>query len=127
MRLRVIVLVYLALMWRMTGESVLAAVLATIALGILLRAVAKQDRVDPGKGNIAGQDIGPTAGFGVLSINGGWRISKALTLTGGVDNLLDKSYAEHISRSGAMVPGYVQTTRVNEPGRTLWLKLQLSL
>src|SRR6266480_214369 len=27
----------LALMWRMTGESVLAAVLATIALGILLR------------------------------------------------------------------------------------------
>jgi branched-chain amino acid transport system permease protein len=31
------VLVYLLLMWRMTGESVLAAVLATIALGILLR------------------------------------------------------------------------------------------
>jgi branched-chain amino acid transport system permease protein len=29
--------VYSALMWRMTGESVLAAVLATIALGILLR------------------------------------------------------------------------------------------
>ena len=31
------VAVYLALMWRMTGESVLAAVLATIALGMLLR------------------------------------------------------------------------------------------
>jgi len=31
------VLVYGVLMWRMTGESVLAAVLATIALGILLR------------------------------------------------------------------------------------------
>jgi branched-chain amino acid transport system permease protein len=31
------VAVYLALMWRMAGESVLAAVLATIALGILLR------------------------------------------------------------------------------------------
>jgi len=31
------VLVYAALMWRMTGESVLAAVLATIALGVLLR------------------------------------------------------------------------------------------
>src|SRR5688500_2939566 len=29
--------VYVALMWRMTAESVLAAVLATIALGILLR------------------------------------------------------------------------------------------
>lgn len=31
------VAVYVALMWRMTGESVLAAVLATIALGVLLR------------------------------------------------------------------------------------------
>ena len=31
------VAVYACLMWRMTGESVLAAVLATIALGILLR------------------------------------------------------------------------------------------
>lgn len=31
------VLVYALLMWRMTGESVLAAVLVTIALGILLR------------------------------------------------------------------------------------------
>jgi branched-chain amino acid transport system permease protein len=31
------VAVYAALMWRMTGESVLAAVLTTIALGILLR------------------------------------------------------------------------------------------
>jgi branched-chain amino acid transport system permease protein len=31
------IVVYAALMWRMTGESVLAAVLATIALGILLR------------------------------------------------------------------------------------------
>lgn len=31
------VLVYGVLMWRMTGESVLAAVLATIALGVLLR------------------------------------------------------------------------------------------
>jgi len=29
--------IYAALMWRMTGESVLAAVLATISLGILLR------------------------------------------------------------------------------------------
>ena len=31
------ILVYAALMWRMTGESVLAAVLTTIALGVLLR------------------------------------------------------------------------------------------
>jgi iron complex outermembrane recepter protein len=95
--------------------------------GALLRAVARQDRVDPGKGNIAGQDIGPTAGFAVLSLNAGWRASKAVTLTGGVDNVFDRTYAEHLSRNGAMIPGYVQTTRVNEPGRTIWVKLQVAL
>ena len=75
------------------------------SLGALLRAVARQDRVDPGKGNIAGQDIGPTAGFAIFSVNAGWRLSKAVTLTGGVDNVFDRTYAEHLSRAGAMVPG----------------------
>ena len=97
------------------------------SLGALLRAVARQDRVDPGKGNIAGQDIGPTAGFAIFSLNAAWRFSKAVTLTGGVDNVFDRTYAEHLSRTGAMVPGYLQTTRVNEPGRTVWLKVQVAL
>jgi iron complex outermembrane receptor protein len=44
-------------------------------------------------------------------------------VSAGVDNLFDKLYAEHLSRSGAMVAGFEQTTRVNEPGRTAWLKL----
>ena len=87
--------------------------------------MARQDRVDPGKGNIAGQDIGPTAGFAIFSLNAAWRFSKAVTLTGGVDNVFDRTYAEHLSRTGAMVPGYLQTTRVNEPGRTVWLKTTL--
>lgn len=97
------------------------------SFGALLRAVARQDRVDPGKGNIAGQDIGPTPGFAILSVNAGYRLSKSATLTGGVDNVFDRMYAEHLSRAGAMVPGYLQTTRVNEPGRTVWIKVQLSL
>jgi len=33
------------------------------------------------------------------------------------------TYAEFISRSGSDVPGFTTTTRVNEPGRTLWAKL----
>ncbi len=100
---------------------------ASWSFGALLRAVARQDRVDPGKGNIAGQDIGPTAGFAVFSVNAGYRFSKAAQLSLGVDNLFDRTYAEHLSRSGAMVPGYLQAIRVNEPGRTLWVKLRLSL
>ena len=45
----------------------------------------------------------------------------------GIDNLLDRDYAEHLSRSGAMVAGFEQTTRVHEAGRTLWLKLSAEL
>ena len=91
--------------------------------GALLRAVAAQDRIALNQGNIVGQDIGETAGFAVFSLNGGYRFSERVHLTAGIDNLFDKAYAEHISRGGAMVAGYVQTTRVNEPGRTAWLSL----
>jgi len=94
--------------------------------GALLRAVAEQDRYVVNQGNIVGQDLGPTAGFTVLSLNGGWRPLTGVLLTAGVDNLLDRTYAEHLSRGGAMVSGYVQTTKINEPGRTLWLKLNIA-
>lgn len=93
------------------------------SFGGLVRGVAAQDRVAVNQGNIAGQDIAASKGFAVLSLNGGWRINKAAQLTAGVDNLLNKTYAEHISRAGAMVSGFTQTTRVNEVGRNLWVKL----
>lgn len=96
----------------------------TYSVGGLLRLADNQDRADPGMGNIAGQDIGATSGFGVFSLNGSWRPNNRLLLAAGVDNVFDKAYAEHVSRSGSqMITGYTQTTRVNEPGRNLWLKL----
>jgi iron complex outermembrane receptor protein len=97
------------------------------SFGTLLRLVAEQDRVDPNQGNIVGQDIGRTPGFAVLSLNGGWRPKKGVLLSGGVDNVFDRTYAEHVSRAGAMVAGYTQTTRVNEPGRTVWIRAQIAL
>ena len=92
----------------------------------LWRAVAAQKRADPDKGNIVGQDIGATPGFGVLSVNGGYAQAR-WQLTAGIDNLLDRRYAEHISRSGENgIAGVEQSERVNEPGRTLWARWQLS-
>ncbi|MBX9635053.1 MAG: TonB-dependent receptor, partial [Magnetospirillum sp.] len=95
--------------------------------GLLLRAVAGQDRFDSGWGNIVGQDFGRTGGFAVLSANGGWRIRDNIRLTGGVDNILDKTYAEHVSKSEPVtgmsaLADYDKTIRVNEPGRTFWMK-----
>lgn len=92
----------------------------TWSAGVLFRAVDRQDRVDVGSGTIFGTDIGETAGFGVLSLNGGYRPGKNLLLTAGIDNVLDRTYAEHLGRGSADL-GAV-TGRVNEPGRTLWVK-----
>jgi iron complex outermembrane receptor protein len=90
--------------------------------GALWRSVAEQDRYALRQGNIVGQDLGRTGGFGVLSLNAGWKPAAGVLVSAGIDNLFDKVYAEHLSRGGAAVSGFEQTTRVNEPGRTLWLK-----
>lgn len=99
--------------------------------GGLLRAVRHQNRIDIGSGNIVanGQDIGPSAGFAVFSLNAGWRPRKDLLMTAGIDNVFDRTYAEHLSRTGASLPGFVfpADTRINEPGRTIWVKAQISM
>lgn len=95
--------------------------------GALWRGVAYQHRVAVGQGNVVSQDIGESSGYGVFSLNAGYRAGENLLITAGLDNLFDRTYAEHISRNSAAVPGYDPITgRVNELGRNLWLKLQYS-
>ncbi|MFW6218115.1 MAG: hypothetical protein ACOC4K_03875 [Verrucomicrobiota bacterium] len=75
------------------------------------------------QGNIVGQDIGPSPGFAIFSLNGAWQINDRHRLTVGIDNLFDKTYAEHLSRAGAPVAGFPPPdTRVNEPGRNAWVQ-----
>lgn len=93
------------------------------SFGYLARLVAAQDRVAINQGNIVGQDIGPSENFTVLSLHGSYRVNEYLNIAAGIDNALDETYAEHISRAGSMIAGYTQTTRINEPGRTLWARL----
>lgn len=85
-----------------------------------------QKRYDTGYGNIVGQDISGSAGFAIFSVNG-YRPTKGTLISAGIDNLFDKTYAEFISRGGASIGGFTQTTRVDEPGRTLWLKANFEL
>lgn len=93
--------------------------------GLLWRLVAAQDRVAIGEGNISGQDLAESSGFGTLSFNASWKHNDALLVSFGVENLFDITYAEHISRSGAGndIPGSEPTFQVNEPGRTAWVKV----
>ena len=102
------------------------------SVGGLMRVVDAQHRFTIDKGNIVGKDLGSSSGFAIFSLNANWQLSEALRLTGGIDNLFDRNYAEFVSRAGGngmggAIAGYIQTERVNEPGRTLWLQLQLSM
>ena len=92
--------------------------------GLFWRMVAAQDRVAIGQGNISGQDLGESSGFGTLSVNGSWK-QDDLLVSFGVVNLFDITYAEHVSRSGAGndILGSEPMFQVNEPGRTAWVKL----
>lgn len=96
-----------------------------LTYSLLWRVVKQQDKVDIGRGNVIGYDFAETPGYGVLSANMNWQLDKSWKLAIGVDNLLDKTYAEHISSSGATIAGYEQVDRVNEPGRVFWLQSNL--
>ena len=96
------------------------------SLGALWRIVAKQDRVALKQGNVVGQDLGETGGFGTLSLNGAYQFDDQLSVSLGIDNVFDKAYAEHISKSGSGNDALAiedRTKQVNEPGRTIWAKL----
>ncbi len=97
------------------------------SFGSLLRAVAAQDRFATGQGNIVGQDLGRSPGFAIFSLNGAWRPRPDWQVSVGIDNVFDREYAEHLSRGGVAITGFERTTRVNEPGRTLWLKAGIAL
>jgi len=97
------------------------------SFGALLRGVAAQDRVATDQGNVVGRDLGPSAGFATLALNGGYRFDARWQVTAGVDNVFDRAYAEHLNLAGSADFGFpADPVRINEPGRTAWLKLGFS-
>ncbi len=84
--------------------------------GARVNFAANQDRID----TLSKQEVGETAGHGTLDLYGNYQLNKTVSLRAGIDNVLDKTYAEHSSRSNIMD---INAIKVNEPGRTAWLKL----
>lgn len=95
-----------------------------VEAGLLWRGVQAQTRYDLNSGSEIGYDLDASSGFGILSANVAYKASKEVTVAAGVDNIFDKNYAEFISRSGVAIPslGIDSSVRVNEPGRTIWVK-----
>ena len=92
------------------------------SIGGLLRLVASQPRIAENKGNVVGKDFDKSSGFGVFSMNSSYKISENVSLTGGVDNLFNKDYYEHLNRDGDAGFGFPAHYQVREPGRTFWAK-----
>ncbi|WP_333803635.1 TonB-dependent copper receptor [Sulfurospirillum sp.] len=101
------------------------------AAGVLARFATKQDRYDVGNGNIVmmGMDTGETPGFAVFSVNGSYKYSKNVIFSAGIDNIFDKAYAEHLSRTDPIssLVGYTGEEKIKEPGRNFWLEVKIKL
>ncbi|MGU7774604.1 TonB-dependent copper receptor [Burkholderia sp. MR1-5-21] len=95
--------------------------------GGLWRVVAPQHRYALNEGNVVGKDFGPSAGFGVLSLHAQYNLSKTVQLSVGIDNVLDKAYAEHLNLAGNAGFGYSANTPVTEPGRTAWVRVSAKM
>ena len=94
-------------------------------LGLLWRVVAAQDRTSYREGNIIGYDLEDSKGFGTLSLNGTYNIQKDLDLSVGIDNVLNKNYAEHLNKLGSSGFGYVATEQFNNIGRNYWARISM--
>jgi iron complex outermembrane receptor protein len=83
---------------------------------------SKLDAASPVEVLQAGNPVS-AGGYAVFDAYGRYNITKATRVRVGVDNLFDKTYAEQVSRANADITN-PQAIRVNEPGRTAWLKLE---
>ena len=94
-------------------------------LGLLWRVVAAQDRTSYREGNIIGYDLEDSKGFGTLSLNGTYNIQKDLDLSVGIDNVLNKNYAEHLNKLGSSGFGYAAAEQFNNIGRNYWARISM--
>lgn len=88
-------------------------------VGLRMRAVSKQNRADTGTEN-SGLDIEKTAGFTVFDLYGKVYSLDPVDISLGISNIFNKTYANHLNRSNAFNP---QSTKVNEPGRSFYVRL----
>lgn len=98
----------------------------TWSAGGAARAVARQTRVDTDITTGSGLDERETPGFFVLDLYGAAKLGRHADLRFGVDNVFDRTYAEHLNVAQVFGDPTVPVddqVQVNEPGRSFWLRL----
>lgn len=94
-------------------------------LGAYWRLVDGQNRVSLHQGNIVGYDLKESAGFGTLSLNGTYHIQNGVDLSVGIDNVLNKTYTEHLNKLGDAGTGLAATEQFNDIGRNYWARISM--
>ncbi|MGE8523205.1 MAG: TonB-dependent copper receptor [Acinetobacter pseudolwoffii] len=94
-------------------------------LGAYWRLVDGQNRISEREGNIVGYDVKKSAGFGTLSLNGTYHIADGVDLSVGIDNVLDKTYTEHLNKMGNAGVGLSATEQFNNIGRNYWARVSM--
>ncbi|MGE8542666.1 MAG: TonB-dependent copper receptor, partial [Acinetobacter sp.] len=94
-------------------------------LGALWRVVNGQNRISKDQGNIVGYDMDQSAGFGTLSLNGTYHIREGVDFSAGIDNALDKTYKEHLNKSGSAGFGFAEDQQFNNIGRNYWARISM--
>lgn len=94
-------------------------------LGAYWRLVDGQNRISEREGNIVGYDLKQSAGFGTLSLNGTYHVNDSMDLSVGIDNVLDRTYAEHLNKMGSSGFGFAANEQFNNIGRNYWARISM--
>ncbi|ALH94621.1 TonB-dependent copper receptor [Acinetobacter equi] len=94
-------------------------------VGLFWRVVAAQNRITINEGNIVGYDMKDSAGFTTLAINGTYHIQEGVDLSVGIDNLLNKTYTEHLNKAGSSGFGFASNEQFNNIGRNYWARISM--
>ena len=94
-------------------------------VGLFWRVVAAQNRIAINEGNIIGYDMKDSAGFTTLAINGTYHIQEGVDLSVGIDNLLNKTYTEHLNKAGSSGFGFASNEQFNNIGRNYWARISM--
>ncbi|MBL4802274.1 MAG: TonB-dependent receptor [Emcibacter sp.] len=91
------------------------------SIGSRLRGALKQNRVDSNPMTGSGRDASETDGYALLDLFASVSVMKDTRLRFGISNLFDKYYANHLNRESL---NDATTIRVNEPGRSFYIRIQ---
>jgi len=93
-----------------------------VEIGSTMRWATKQNRVDTDSTTGTGRDVGQTSGYAVFDVSATVTKLDPLSVTVGVSNLFDQTYANHLNRSNISDPTEIQ---VNEPGRSFYIRAKM--